>query len=476
LALEIAAAAQPGSAFFLVQRISHKLTRMSKLTKQCWEPLGWVRGVQMRAKEGNQSHAFLARRKTDPDDRFGYVLKSLKRQEEPDRRARFSIEVSSMRALDHPGVLNIEATNAEAYKDPVELFLITRLVAGDDLEALVSRGLEFEQAVRIVLGVLDILKHCHSRGVLHRDIKPCHVMVADSNFDGPVLIDFGLAHADEIQPSDAATPVGEGRGNRFLIGPEHLPGVSITNRSSVTDICQCVGLLFFALTRKEPGVLQDENNLKPHRRPDIQVAPTIEPWKQQALQVIFDKGFEWHPDNRWGDIDALSQRLRQLTLQTLSPDELLKLQTARVIQESGVEGRMEMLANAKHMSGQYFDLLKAVANAINGGVQPHLQVQVLPNSMGFGIPTNREVLSDALIRFQRPHRRQGGLDIAVATSLDGSQLVVTLRPFNGSSKIFPDDKPFDLARFKIGDTDSLYQSRADLEQRLLVCVDEVLRD
>jgi len=284
---------------------------MTKLATKCWEPLGWVRGEKL-ATEGNQSRAYLARRATDQDHEFGYILKSLKRQDSPDRRAMFFIETSAMKALDHPGILCVEETNAEAYKQPVELFLITRKASGDDLDEIVSRGIGLEDAIRIVLGILDILEHCHSRGVVHRDIKPCHVITPTSDFDSPVLIDFGLAHCDDIQPSDAATKSGQGKGNRFLVGPEHLPGATIANRSGATDICQCVGLLFFALTRKYPGILRDENDLKPHQRAGTQIIPIIEQWKRELLNLIFDKAFEWHPDKRWNDIEMLRQRLRQL--------------------------------------------------------------------------------------------------------------------------------------------------------------------
>lgn len=216
---------------------------MAKLATKQWTLRGWERGEQLKDKEGNQGHAFLARRNSDPIDEFNFILKTLKRQTEPARRAMFFNETSAMSTLEHRGVLNVEETNAQDYKGDVELYLITRLLRGPDLEDLVVDGLPFEEAITLTLGVLDILEHCHQRGVIHRDIKPCHVFVEDRKFDSPKLIDFGLAYNEDQRLSDAATESDQGRGNRFLIGPEHLPGSNLANRSAVTDVTQCAGLL-----------------------------------------------------------------------------------------------------------------------------------------------------------------------------------------------------------------------------------------
>ena len=52
-----------------------RLRTMNKFDKALLER-GWIRGEQIAAdKAGNQSHAFLARRVTDPEDGFGYILK-----------------------------------------------------------------------------------------------------------------------------------------------------------------------------------------------------------------------------------------------------------------------------------------------------------------------------------------------------------------------------------------------------------------
>ena len=468
--------------------------QMGKLKRKCWESLGWVRGEQLRVKEGNQSHAFLARRKTDPEDAFDYILKTLKRQDSRERRALFFNETSVMSGLEHSGVLAVEETNAGDFKEQVELFLITRKVSGDDLEELVSKGLDLEDATLIVLGVLDILKHCHVRGVVHRDVKPCHVITCSGQFGSPILIDFGIAHTEAEKPTDAATGPGQGKGNRFLIGPEHLPGSNIANRSGATDISQCVGLLFYGITGRHPGILQDENGFKPHKRPGAALGSDIVRWKRDILNVIFDKAFEWHPDKRWNDIDALSQKLQQLTQDSLSPDDKLRLSVAEAIQESQIETKVALKEKAASFAQQFFGIAKKVVETIGEGSQAYLIVSwgrsrgggfgggvFGGGGGGFGTdsPASRGVLSQEIISFRPKHVQSGpggpgGLDISIVAHLENSTFVAELSPFTGASAIFPDHQPIELGRCELGESEHFDEFRAQLEKKLVVCVSEML--
>ncbi len=171
-------------------------------------------------------------------------------------------------------------------------------------------GISFENSLRAVIGILELLDYCHSLGRLHRDVKPCHVLIVGDRYDEPYLIDFGIGYADE---DIVETATGEGKGNRFLVGPEHVPSGTPDNRNAATDVCQCLGLLYYALTNGiEPGVLLDSNQRKPHQRNPIPNRQDIEDWQNAALRLIFDRGFEWHPLNRWKSARELADRLKSI--------------------------------------------------------------------------------------------------------------------------------------------------------------------
>ena len=134
-----------------------------------WSDFGFETGEPL--EHGQQGLAYRVRLVTDPPGQHGYVAKKLRRQGDDDRRALFFNEVEAMRALDHRGVPKLVETNAAQHHDrSVELFLVTEAILGTDLEQAVQSGaVNFIDAVRVTLGVLDILRHCHARGAWNRN-------------------------------------------------------------------------------------------------------------------------------------------------------------------------------------------------------------------------------------------------------------------------------------------------------------------
>src|SRR5205085_10261651 len=111
-------------------------------------------------------------------------------------------------------------------------YLISELVEGEELGALIGRrALADEQVLRIGIALADALSHAHSRGVIHRDVKPQNVLVprtrSASGAAGVVakLTDFGGAH---IGGQDALTRNGDVLGPRAYMAPEQSEGREAT--------------------------------------------------------------------------------------------------------------------------------------------------------------------------------------------------------------------------------------------------------
>jgi hypothetical protein len=96
---------------------------MTKLQKNCWADK-WERGEQLKNKEGNQAHAFMARR-LGSDGPFDCILKTLRRQDDAATRAMFCNETTSMSTLDHPQVPALQDSNSDQFRNPVELYLVS---------------------------------------------------------------------------------------------------------------------------------------------------------------------------------------------------------------------------------------------------------------------------------------------------------------------------------------------------------------
>jgi eukaryotic-like serine/threonine-protein kinase len=148
---------------------------------------------------------------------------------DPDVCAAFRNEVRAVARLDHPGivrVLDYGAVDAAAERDSggrlvrESPFLAMELLSGGSLhQAAPPSG--WPALERTLLDLLDALAHAHSRGVVHRDLKPRNVLFADETSDRPGLrlTDFGIAHA--LGGDDPDDPEGT-TGTPWYMAPEQL--------------------------------------------------------------------------------------------------------------------------------------------------------------------------------------------------------------------------------------------------------------
>jgi serine/threonine protein kinase len=242
------------------------------------------------------------------------VLKKLRRQDDPERRGRMHREVKTLQTLNHEGIPRLIESNSAAYKSDAILYLITEYVEGVSLENSITNGaMPLGDAQRLLLGLLEILNYTHSKGIVHRDIKPDNIILRGARSNDPVLIDFGLSFNETEQSETILTDSHQQLGNRFLVLPE-LQLRSSLQRDARSDLTQCVGVLFYSLTRVHPVTLTDQASRLPHQRDDVQHCwesiPT--PIRQRLLRV-FDRGFTRTIDQRWQSANELHAALAAVT-------------------------------------------------------------------------------------------------------------------------------------------------------------------
>lgn len=108
--------------------------------------------------------------------------------DDPAARDRFRREAHVLSRLSHPGVATIFDFDRQ---DEVD-FLVMEYVPGGTLELRLRGGpLPIEEVIRIGAGIGDALEDAHSRGFLHRDLKPGNIVLTAAGT--PKLLDFGLA-------------------------------------------------------------------------------------------------------------------------------------------------------------------------------------------------------------------------------------------------------------------------------------------
>ena len=157
---------------------------------------------------------------------------------------RFLREIKIAAGLTHPHILSVhDSGEAEGL-----LYYVMPYVEGESLRARLQREGAFpvEEALRIAREVADALSYAHSRGVVHRDIKPGNILLIGGH---AVVADFGIATAVGAE-GDALTDIGLVVGTPAYMSPEQAGGgVGVDGRSDLYSL-GCV--VYEMLTGKPP--------------------------------------------------------------------------------------------------------------------------------------------------------------------------------------------------------------------------------
>jgi serine/threonine protein kinase len=161
-------------------------------------------------EEGGQAHTFLVKDLRGQGDTL-YVLKRLKNT---NRLGRFRQEVETVRNLSHPRIVNTIDFNLED-KHP---YLVTEYCEGGSLRKAHPFWRESPTAsIRLFLEICDGVQYAHSRGVVHRDLKPDNIFLRTTSGQ-PVVGDFGICYVDNSE--GRFTLKEEAVGPRLYIAPE----------------------------------------------------------------------------------------------------------------------------------------------------------------------------------------------------------------------------------------------------------------
>jgi eukaryotic-like serine/threonine-protein kinase len=127
------------------------------------------------------------------------ALKAIRREQRmrPDVKGRFLREARILSQLDHPNICRIYDYVEGTDRD----YLVLELVEGETLSKAIRRGLDGPRRLEIAERIAEALAAAHAKGVVHRDLKPHNVMLADS---GEVkVLDFGIARAAGVEDEGA---------------------------------------------------------------------------------------------------------------------------------------------------------------------------------------------------------------------------------------------------------------------------------
>lgn len=259
----------------------------------------------------------------------------------PQSRARFLLEAEVTGGLEHPGIVPVYSLGSYADGRP---FYVMRFIRGDSLKEAIKRfrsenpaarkagSLDGEQLVefRKLLGrfvdVCQAIAYAHSRGVLHRDLKPGNIMLG--KFGETLIVDWGLAKTLDkpetpsssstdrqgtelpLRPSSASsaeTMAGSALGTPAYMSPEQAEG-RLDLLGPASDVYSLGATLYHLLTGEAPFSGQDMGSiLAKVRRGEFVLPHKLQPTISRGLEAICLKAMALKPEDRYASAKDLAE-------------------------------------------------------------------------------------------------------------------------------------------------------------------------
>jgi len=222
---------------------------------------------------------------------------------------RFQREARAASALNHPAICTIYAFEQAETDEGLRHFIAMERLDGQPLDRLIGgRALPTDAALEIAIHVADALDAAHTRGIVHRDIKPGNIFVQSQN--RAKVLDFGLAklaaarigvsETMTAEPAERLTNPGVTLGTVAYMSPEQARGEVLDAR---TDLFSFGAVLYEMCTGRAP-------------------------FGGKTSAVIFQKILDRDPESPRALNAALPPRLEEIVLKALEKDRDLRCQTA----------------------------------------------------------------------------------------------------------------------------------------------------
>ena len=216
-------------------------------------------------------------------------------------RRRFRDESRAVAQLSHANIVSVYDVSTSGDTE----YIVMELIDGITLKQYMERRgrMDWREAMHFITQIMRALSHAHSRGIIHRDIKPQNIMVLR---DGSVKVaDFGIACLE----NEGQTLTQEALGSVHYISPEQARGDRIDARS---DIYSAGVVLYEMLTGRLPfegdsAVSVAIQHLSSGPLPPRDINPDI----PEALELICMKAMSPNADKRYPTADAMLEDLER---------------------------------------------------------------------------------------------------------------------------------------------------------------------
>jgi tetratricopeptide (TPR) repeat protein/WD40 repeat protein/tRNA A-37 threonylcarbamoyl transferase component Bud32 len=253
--------------------------------------------------------------------------------DDPANRRRFLLEAEVTGGLEHPGIVPVYGLGVHADGRP---FYAMRFVRGDSLKEAIARyhadatlksdpgrrSLELRRLLRRFTDVCHAIGYAHSRGVLHRDIKPGNVVVGPHG--ETLVVDWGLAKTtDRPDPSSGERPLtlssasgssetlpGSVLGTPAYMSPEQAQG-DLDRLDPRSDVYSLGATLYSLLTGRPPFAGDAGEVLRAVQRGDFPSPRQLDPSIDRALEAVCLKAMALKAEDRYSSCRLLAEDIER---------------------------------------------------------------------------------------------------------------------------------------------------------------------
>src|SRR4051794_4467559 len=257
--------------------------------------------------------------------------------DDPTSRQRFLLEAEVTGGLEHPGIVPVYGLGTYGDGRP---FYAMRFIKGDSLKEAIEhfhaddslkndpgrRSLELRRLLRRFTDVCNAIEYAHSRGVLHRDIKPGNIIVGKHG--ETLVVDWGLAKAQgradaksskerplvlSSASGSAETLLGSALGTPAYMSPEQARG-DLDRLGLRSDVYSLGATLYCLLTGRPPVEGDDVGAvLRAVQRGEFPPPRQLDPALDPALEAVCLKAMALRPEDRYPTARALADDVERWT-------------------------------------------------------------------------------------------------------------------------------------------------------------------
>ena len=211
-----------------------------------------------------------------------------------DHHERFEQEARAISALNHPNICQLYDVGRD--------YLVLEYIEGEPLHG----PLPAPDAVRAILPVAAALEDAHSRGILHRDLKPGNILVTPAGV--PKLLDFGLAKILDAEADVTQTCEGTILGTATYMSPEQVEGQPADARSDIFSFGAVLYELISGRRAFHGNTIAQNLAAILHEQPaPLQTSPELEKLVMRCLHK--------RPDERFQSMSAVRAALERILSQ-----------------------------------------------------------------------------------------------------------------------------------------------------------------